>query len=200
VLDRIVALLHPFMPFITEELWARGEERRVLALGPWPELAFEDPSAAAEINWLIGLISEVRSVRSEMNVPAGAMVPLSISGVSADTIGRLRAHDVVIKRLARSDAIVLADAPLEGAVLALVGEATVSLPLEGIIDLKAERARLVRDADKNRKEIAKIDQQLGNEQFMARAPEEVVEEQRERREEALALLARTEAAIARLPE
>ena len=84
--------------------------------------------------------------------------------------------------------------------LALVGEATVSLPLEGVIDLKAERARLMRDADKIRKEIAKIDQKLGNEQFMAKAKEEVVEEQRERREEALALLARTEAALARLPE
>ncbi len=80
-------------------------------------------------------------------------------------------------------------APLQGAVLALVGEATISLPLEGVIDLKAERARLMRDADKIRKEVAKIDQKLGNEQFMAKAKEEVVEEQRERREEALALLA-----------
>jgi valyl-tRNA synthetase len=200
VLDRITALLHPFMPFITEELWARGGERRVLALSAWPELAFEDSSAAEEINWLIGFISEVRSVRSEMNVPAGAMVPLSISGAAVDTTERLRAHDIVIKRLARSDAITLAEAPLQGAVLALVGEATISLPLEGVIDLKAERARLMRDADKIRKEIVKIDQKLGNEQFMAKAKEEVVEEQRERREEALALLARTEAALARLPE
>jgi valyl-tRNA synthetase len=135
-----------------------------------------------------------------MNVPAGAMVPLSISGASAETTGRLRSHDVVIKRLARSDVIMLADAPLHGAVLALVGEATVSLPLEGVIDLKAERGRLIRDADKIRKDIAKIDQKLGNEQFMAKAKEEVVEEQRERREEAMALLARTEAALARLPQ
>ncbi len=82
VLDRIVALLHPFMPFITEELWARSGARPLLALSRWPELAFEDASAAGEINWVIGLISEVRSVRSEMNVPAGAMVPLAISGAS----------------------------------------------------------------------------------------------------------------------
>ena len=128
------------------------------------------------------------------------MVPLAISGASAGTIERLRTHDVVIKRLARSDAITIADAPLQGAVLVLVGEATISLPLAGVIDLKAERARLMRDADKIRKEIAKIDAKLGNEQFMAKAQEEVVEEQRERREEALALLARTEAALARLPE
>ncbi len=200
VLDRITGLLHPFMPFITEELWARGGERRVLALSPWPELSFEDDAAAAEINWLIGVISEVRSVRSEMNVPAGAMVPLSISGASAETAAQLQAHDVAIKRLARSDAITLAEAPLQGAVLALFSEATVSLPLEGVIDLKAERTRLIRDTDKIRKDIAKIDQKLGNEQFMAKAKEEVVEEQRERREEALALLTRTEAALARLPE
>jgi valyl-tRNA synthetase len=127
-------------------------------------------------------------------------VPLSISGAAAETATRLGAHDVVIKRLARSEAITLAEAPLQGAVLALVGEATISLPLEGVIDVKAERARLMRDADKIRKEIVKIDQKLGNEQFMAKAKEEVVEEQRERREEALALLARTEAALARLPE
>jgi valyl-tRNA synthetase len=135
-----------------------------------------------------------------MNVPAGAMVPLAISGAHADTIERLRTHDIVIKRLARSDDITLADIPLQGAVQILVGEATISLPLEGVIDLKAERARLMRDADKIRKEIVKIDQKLGNEQFMAKAPEEVVEEQRERRAEAEALLARTEAALARLPE
>ena len=200
VLDQIVALLHPFMPFITEELWARSGERGVLALSAWPQPEFEDASAAAEINWLIKLISEVRSVRSEMNVPAAAMVPLVVSGAYADTQARLRAHDVVIKRLARADAITRADMPLAGAVQVLVEEATISLPLEGVIDLKAERARLGREADKIRKEIAKIDAKLGNAQFMAKAPEEVVEEQRERREDQMALLARTEAAVARLPE
>ncbi len=200
VLDGLVALLHPFMPFITEELWARGGERPVLALSPWPQPSNEDASAAAEINWLVGLISEVRSVRSEMNVPAGAMVPLSVSGAHADTLDRLRTHDVVIKRLARCDAITHADMPLASAVQVLVGEATLSLPLAGVIDLKAERARLEREADRIRKEIAKIDAKLGNEQFMAKAKEEVIEEQRDRREDAIALLARTEAAVARLPE
>jgi valyl-tRNA synthetase len=200
ILDGIAALLHPFMPFITEELWARGGDRGVLALGRWPEPVFEDASAAAEINWLIGLISDVRSVRSEMNVPAGALVPLSVSGCYADTLDRLRTHDVVIKRLARSDAITHADMPLAGAVQVLVGEATISLPLGGVIDLKAERARLGREADRIRKDIAKVDAKLGNEQFMAKAKEEVIEEQRDRREESMALLARTEAAIARLPE
>ena len=190
------------MPFITEELWARGAgSGGVLALSPWPEPAFEDAAAAAEINWLVELISEIRSVRSEMNVPAGAMVPLvDLRRVRRDGRRGLQAHDAVIKRLARIEAITLADAPLKGAVQIVVGEATVSLPLAGVIDLEAERARLERTPTRSGKEIAKIDEKLGNEQFIAKAPEEVVEEQRERREEALALLARTEAALARLPE
>jgi valyl-tRNA synthetase len=198
VLDRIVALLHPFMPFITEELWGRGGERPLLALSPWPEPGFEDDSAAGEINWLIELISAIRSVRSEMNVPAAALVPLSISGAYAETLTRIRTHEVAIRRLARSDAITIADMPLAGAVQVLCGEAIVSLPLAGIVDLAAEHARLSRDAEKTRKEIAKIDAKLGNEAFIAKAPEEVIEEQRERREEALATLARTEEALARL--
>ena len=198
VLDRIVALLHPFMPFITEELWGRSSDRGLLALSPWPVPDFEDTSAAAEINWLIELISAVRSVRSEMNVPAAAMVPLVVSGAYAMTLDRIRTHEVAIRRLARSDAIDIADMPLKGAVQVLIGEATISLPLAGIIDLGAEKARLAREADKIRKEIGKIDAKLGNAQFMAKAPEEVVEEQRDRREEAVVLLARTDAALARL--
>jgi valyl-tRNA synthetase len=199
VLDRIVALLHPFMPFITEALWRRqGDRRPVLALSAWPDLAFEDSSAADEINWLIEAITAIRSVRSEMNVPAAAMVELSVSGAAFRTAARLQAHDVVIRRLARVETINLAHAPLKGAVQLVVGEATFSLPLGGVVDLDAERARLGRELDKIAKEIAKIDAKLGNEQFIAKAPEEVVEEQRERLEQAQALQAKTEAALSRL--
>ena len=102
VLDRIVALLHPFMPFITEALWTRqGDKRPVLALSEWPDLAFEDGNAAEEISWLIEAITAIRSVRSEMNVPAAAMVELSVSGAAFKTAARLQAHDVAIRRLAR---------------------------------------------------------------------------------------------------
>ena len=199
VLDRIVALLHPFMPFITEALWTRqGDKRPVLALSEWPDLAFEDGSAAEEINWLIEAITAIRSVRSEMNVPAAAMVELSVSGAAFKTAARLQAHDVAIRRLARVESINLAHAPLKGAVQIVVGGATFSLPLGGIVDLDAERARLGRELDKIAKEIAKIDAKLGNEQFIAKAPEEVVEEQRERLEQAQALHAKTEAALSRL--
>jgi len=199
VLDRIVALLHPFMPFITEALWTRqGDERPVLALSEWPELAFKDTGAAEEINWLIEAITAIRSVRSEMNVPAAAMVELSVSGAAFKTAARLQAHEVVIRRLARVESINLAHAPLKGAVQIVLEEATFSLPLGGIVDLDAERARLGRELDKIAKEIAKIDAKLGNEQFIAKAPEEVVEEQRDRLEQAQALQAKTEAALSRL--
>ena len=200
VLDRMLELLHPFMPFISEELWAWAGEgkRRVLALAEWPTPVFADDDAAAEIGWLIELITAIRSVRSEMNVPAAAMVALSVSGAAGETIVRLRTHEVAIGRLARTASIVLADEPLKGAVQLVLGEATLSLPLAGIIDIAAEKSRLVREVDKAAKEIARIDAKLGNAQFMAKAPEEVVEEQRERRADQAALKARTEAAIARL--
>ena len=201
VLDRTVALLHPFMPFLTEELWTRDQaagERSVLALSEWPILDFEDETAAGEINWLIEVITAIRSVRSEMNVPAGAMVTLSVAGAAFRTAARLQAHDVAIRRLARVEAIHLAHAPLKGAVQIVVGEATLSMPLAGIVDLAAERTRLEKELDRIAKDVAKVDAKLNNPQFMAKAPEDVVEEQRERRQEAEGLRARIEGALARL--
>ena len=201
VLDRTVALLHPFMPFLTEELWTRDQaagERSVLALSEWPILDFEDETAAGEINWLIEVITAIRSVRSEMNVPAGAMVTLSVAGAAFRTAARLQAHDVAIRRLARVEALHLAPAPLKGAVQIVVGEATLSMPLAGIVDLDAERTRLEKELDRIAKDVAKVDAKLNNPQFMAKAPEDVVEEQRERRQEAEGLRARIEGALARL--
>ncbi|MCX5493838.1 valine--tRNA ligase [Kaistia dalseonensis] len=202
-LDRIVTLLHPIMPFITEELWARTGETgparsQPLILTAWPELTFEDSDAAAEINWLVELISTVRSVRSEINVPPGAQVPLVIVGASSVTAERLATHDTLIRRLARASDITAADAPPKGAVQAVLGESTIALPLEGVIDLAAERARLGKELDKAAKEIAKIEAKLGNEQFVSRAPEEVIEEQRDRLAEASELKAKFEAALERL--
>jgi valyl-tRNA synthetase len=200
VLDRVLLLLHPFMPFISEELWAwaGAGKRGVLALAEWPAPTFADEASAAEIGWLIELITAIRSVRSEMNVPAAAMVALSVSSASAETVGRLKTHEAAIGRLARIASIALADLPLKGAVQLVLGETTLSLPLAGIIDIAAEKSRLEREVDKAAKEIARIDAKLGNAQFMAKAPEDVVEEQRERRADQIALKARTEAAIARL--
>jgi valyl-tRNA synthetase len=198
VLDTIIALLHPFMPFITEELWRDRGHRQLLALTPWPTPSFEDDEAAAEINWLVEAISAIRSVRSEMNVPAGAVLPISVSGAGPTTTRRLTAHDAAIRRLARVEGIVPSEVPQKGAVQIVLGEATLSLPLAGVIDFEAEKTRLSREVDRLSRDIAKVEAKLGNADFVAKAPEEVVEEQRERLTESLALRDKNAALLRRL--
>jgi valyl-tRNA synthetase len=133
-----------------------------------------------------------------MNVPPAAVIPMSVSGGGEETLRRLQAHDTVIRRLARVDRIALADTPVKGAVQIITGSASFSLPLGDVIDVEAERARLLRELEKVGSDIAKIQAKLNNPQFVERAKEEVVEEQRERLAEAEALKAKTEAALARL--
>jgi valyl-tRNA synthetase len=203
VLDRALKLLHPFMPFVTEELWAKlaaeGEGREtLLILAPWPKhLGLENAAADDEIGWVIRLISEVRSVRSEMNVPAGAKVPLVVSGASEETTARAKRHEETILRLARIETMSFGKAPA-GAVQIVLDEATLALPLAGIIDVAAESKRLKREIDKVGSEIRQLDAKLANEKFVARAPEHVVEEQRERKADAEATAARLEQALKRL--
>jgi valyl-tRNA synthetase len=202
VLDRALQLLHPFMPFFTEELWAKraGEIGResLLMLAPWPEhRCLQNADADAEIGWLIRLVSEMRSVRSEMNVPAGARVPLVISGASEETKARITRHEETIKRLARLESIAFGDTP-KGAVQIVLDEATLALPLAGVIDIKVESQRLRREIDKVGSEIKQLDAKLSNEKFVSRAPEHVVEEQRERKVEAEAVAARLTQALKRL--
>ena len=202
VLDRALVLLHPFMPFVTEELWrklAPAEGRAtLLMLAPWPEhQGLQNAEADAEIGWLIRLISEVRSVRAEMNVPAGAKVPLVISGASEETSARVARHQETLLRLARLDTIAFGKPP-SGAVQIVLDEATLALPLAGIIDVDAEQKRLKREIDKIGSEIRQLDAKLANEKFVSRAPEHVVEEQRERKVEAEAVAAKLEQALRRL--
>lgn len=203
VLDRALLLLHPFMPFVTEQLWAKlGEEagRRasLLMLAPWPKQeGLENREADAEIGWLIRFISEVRSVRAEMNVPAGAKVPLTIAGANETTKARVARHEETFLRLARLDRIDYGR-PQAGAVQIVLDEATLTLPLAGIIDIDAEQKRLKREIDKVGSEIRQLDAKLANEKFVSRAPEHVVEEQRERRVEAEAVAAKLEQALKRL--
>jgi valyl-tRNA synthetase len=186
-LDQVLKLLHPFMPFITEELWARlvevGIEREnLLCLSSWPAFAgLANKEADEEIGWLVKLVSEVRSVRSEMNVPAAAKIPLLLVGPSKTTRARAEDHEETIARLARLDGISVAKAPPKGAAQIVLGEATAALPLAGVIDMEAERARLNREMEKCAAEIRKIDAKLANASFVAKAPPEVVEENRERR-------------------
>jgi valyl-tRNA synthetase len=190
-LDQILTILHPFMPFVTEELWAEtgkfGPQRSsMLVLTEWPDLSgLEDADANAELTWLIDVITNVRSVRSEMNVPAGAKLPMVVVGAGDTTLRRLVAGTSLITRLARLEEISpQAVVPGESAQF-VVGEATFALPLAGFIDIAAEKSRLEKEVGKLDAEIAQIDKKLGNEQFVAKAPEEVIEEQKARREAAI---------------
>ncbi len=202
VLDQALKLLHPFMPFVTEELWVKrapeAGRATLLMLAPWPEhRGLENAEADAEIGWLIRFISEVRSVRAEMNVPAGAKVPLVVSGASDATRARVARHEETMLRLARLETIEFGASP-HGAVQIVLDEAVLALPLAGIIDVDAEQKRLKREIDKVGSEIRQLDAKLGNEKFVSRAPEHVVEEQRERKTEAEAVAAKLAQALKRL--
>jgi valyl-tRNA synthetase len=195
VRDEILKLLHPFMPFITEELWsvtaAEGPVRDdLLALTPWPKYESKpvspgDDEAAAEIGWVIDLIAEVRSVKAEMNI-TGTEIPLVLAAASASTQARAERWEPVIKRLARLSGLALAPSPPPGSVQLVVRGEVAALPLKGVIDFPAEQARLEKELARIGSDIARIDGKLGNADFVRRAPAEVVELERERREEAQA--------------
>ncbi len=201
-LGEILRLLHPFMPFITEELWERlaGSAETLVGLSPWPDHAglAIDAEAEAEMAWLIRLIGEVRAVRAEMHVPAAARIELRLNGASAESRRRLAEHDGVVRRLARLAKVTLEGGLPRGAVQIVLDEATVVLPLAGIVDVAGEKSRLERELDKNAKEIAKIESKLANQGFIAKAPEHVVEAQRERRHEAELARGKLTEAIQRL--
>jgi valyl-tRNA synthetase len=229
--DEILKLLHPFMPFITEELWAVTAKRDgLLALAPWsgkadelsPEqllristtspndplippvlrafdaAGFSDPAAEAEIGWVVDLVTAIRSVRAEMNIPPATLTPLVLAGASAETRGRAERWSDVVRRMARLSDISFADAAPEGAVQLLVRGEVASLPLKGVIDLSAERARLDKELARADADIKRVDAKLGNEKFVANAPEEIVEEEKEKRDAAVARKTKILEALERL--
>ena len=219
--DQILKLLHPFMPFITEELWAVTARRDgLLVLETWPRevtaltdeqlsaLAlsgvdtdprtaaviaaaaepadFSDPAAEAEIGWVVDLVTAIRSVRAEMNIPPATLTPLVLAGASSETRERAPRWSDVVKRMARLSDISFAERAPEGAVQILVRGEVVALPLKGVIDLSAERTRLEKEIAKAEADIKRVDAKLSNQKFVANAPEEIVEEEKEKREAAVA--------------
>ena len=200
VLGRILHILHPFMPFITEELWEQlGDGGGRLIAARWPQPAFQDAAAEGEMDWLVRFISAIRAVRAEMNVPPSARVTLLVKGAGADTLRRLADHRDIILTLARAGALdIVAEASSKGAVQVVVDEATVVIPLAEVVDLAQEKARLAKEIARLSGEIDKVDKRLGNEGFVAKAPAEVVEEQRERRNEWAVVRDRLSEALNRL--
>ena len=201
-LDEILKLLHPFMPFITEELWAvtaeQGPKRsNLLALSQWPFLeGLADEKAEAEIGWVIDLVTAIRSLRAEMNMTAA--IPLVLAGASKETQGRAERWAEFIRKLARvSEISSAASAPQGSAQLVVRGEVA-ALPLIGVIDIAAERARLAKELAKADTDIARVDAKLGNEKFVANAPQEIIEGEREKREEAVGRKGKIAEALHRL--
>ncbi len=217
--DEILKLLHPFMPFITEELWAVTAKRDgLLALTDWSRKAvdltaeelvlmsatgpndpivpplllpprepdFSDPAAEAEIGWVVDLLTAIRSVRAEMNIPPATLTPLVIIAASAETKARAQRWNDVIRRMARLGDISFAEQPPQGAVQLLVRGEVAALPLKGLIDFSAEKTRLDKEIAKADADIKRVDAKLSNEKFVANAPEEIVEEEKEKREAAVA--------------
>jgi valyl-tRNA synthetase len=205
VFGTILKLLHPVTPYVTEELWSLFGfgEPCTLINATWPEAAVvrEAEAAREELDWVVALVGQVRAARAEMNVPPSVTVPLLLQGASGVTLKRAEAWIDAIRRLGRATEIrALEGAAPKGVAQVVVGEATVMLPLADVIDLGAERARLAKERAKAEAEAKKISGKLGNADFVARAPEEVVEENRERLAEAEAEMARLDAALARITE
>ena len=201
VRDQILKVLQPFMPFITEELWRVSESNRrepMLALALWPTEQPHFAGAHEEVGWLIELVTAVRSVRTEMNVPGSSLIPIEFINPSDTTKRRAELWDSTLNRLARISGSTFASEVKPGSAQIVVGSEIAALPLAGIIDLAAERARLEKEMAKADADVARVDAKLGNANFVARAPEEVVEEEKEKREEALARKAKIAEALERL--
>ncbi|MES2496633.1 MAG: valine--tRNA ligase [Pseudomonadota bacterium] len=199
-LDQILVMLHPFMPFITEELWhALGERPYDIIVAKWPmaDARAIDPAAQQEIDWLIRMVSEIRAARTGLNVPPGARLPAYARGASDQTRTRLKANGILIARLARID-LAEGDAPEGGAAQVVVDEATYVLPLEGVIDLDAERARLAKGIAAAEKERDSLAGRLGNPAFVEKAKPEAIEKARADHAEKTQEAEQLSAALARL--
>ena len=202
-LDQILKLLHPFMPFVTEELWgglATRDEHLVITAWPTEDKALESSAAAAEITWTIDFITAIRSVRAEMNVPAGAKISMLAVNLTEGAKDKLSANETALMRLARLDDIKHATTAPKGAVQIIHDGMTYALPLADVIDLGAEKTRLQKAIAKAEGDISGIDKKLANEKFVAKAPPAVVEEQKTRRADLETELEKLKAAFTRLEE
>ena len=203
VLDHCMILLHPMMPFITEELWATtGTRAKMLVHTDWPvaDLSLADPAADREMGWVTTLIDEIRSARAQMHVPVGLKIDLVATTLSDEARHAWARNEVLIKRLARIDALTEAAIAPKGSVSIALDGAAFAMPLDGIIDIAEEKARLTKTLDKLAKEIGGLNGRLNNPAFVASAPEEVVDEARANLEARQDEAAKLQAALSRLAE
>jgi len=200
VLDQILVMLHPFMPFVTEELWhAQGERPYELILAKWPELrAAVDPAAKAEVDWLVALTSAIRAAKNELGIAPGTRLEAFLAEPSATARTAIERNAPAIERLARLPSIRFEPAPAGAAMQVTAGDDLIVVPLEGVIDLEAERARLTKALEAARKEAKALEGRLANPNFVERAKPEAVEKARSDHAHHAAEAERLEAALARL--
>ncbi|RYM14845.1 valine--tRNA ligase [Sphingobium cupriresistens] len=198
--DQILVMLHPFMPFITEELWhLTGARSNELIVAQWPQaLAAVDSEAQAEIDWLIRLVSAMRTARTELNVPPGAKLPVIVRDASEETHRRLDRQGVALARLGRVESLTFGEPPAGGAAQIVVDEATFILPLVGVIDIGAEKTRLAKALAAAEKERDSLGGRLSNPSFVEKAKPEAVAKAREDHAEKAAEAERLKAALERL--
>ena len=198
--DQILVMLHPFMPFITEELWhLTGQRTNELIVAQWPQaLAAVDSDAQAEIDWLIRLVSAIRTARTELNVPPGAKLPMVVRDGAEETHRRLDRQGVALARLGRVESLTFGEPPAGGAAQIVVDEATFILPLEGVIDIAAEKTRLAKALAAAEKERDGLGGRLSNPSFVEKAKPEAVAKAREDHAEKSAEAERLKAALDRL--
>ena len=204
VLDQCLILLHPIMPFITEELWGLADTRaKMLVHADWPTYSatdLVDADADREMNWVIGLIDNTRSARAQVHVPAGAKVPLLVKDLDAKGQSAWDNNHVLIQRLARIESLGHVDEFPKGCVTIPMEGGTFGIPLEGLIDVASEIARLEKSIQKLGKELGGLRGRLNNPKFVASAPDEVVAEAKENLSLRENEEAQLKAAIARLQE
>ncbi|MGR3814985.1 MAG: valine--tRNA ligase [Cognatishimia activa] len=179
VLDQCMILLHPIMPFITEELWGQTATRDgMLVHEDWPTYGTDlvNTDADREMNWVIQTIEATRSTRAQMNVPAGAKIPMVVTEITETNDAAFTANEALIFKLARVESLTKVETFPKGTATIAVDGATFGLPLEGVIDVAAEKARLEKSLGKLAKELGGLRGRLNNPKFVASAPEEVVTE------------------------
>jgi len=200
VLDQILVMLHPFMPFVTEELWSKlGQRDHELIIAAWPAPAAEiDPAAKAEVEWLIALIGNLRAAKNELGLAPGSRLTAYLPEPSEATKGIIARNPVAIDRLARLDALNFAPAPAGAAMQVGAGDANLIVPLEGLIDVAAEKSRLAKALLASEKERDSLDKRLSNPAFVEKAKPEAIEKARADHAHHAAEATRLAAALARL--
>lgn len=180
-LDQILIMLHPIMPFVSEEIWGQKARPSMIVHAPWPSYTaadLVDSQADADLSWTVAMIEAIRSARAQMNVPAGAFIPLVVKGMDDAAKSAWEQNEALIMRFARIESIAHVEDLPKGTVALAASGGTFGLPLEGVIDVAAEKARLEKTLDKLAKELGGLRGRLNNPKFAESAPTEVLEETR----------------------